>query len=177
MPVAVLGAGTFSTTATTRLLSGDDEAFVGIGGAAAGAGWVAAAADERLVGLQEAAERPGRVFAQPVAQLVRHGPGGLVGDAEFALKELGRHAALVAGHQIGGQEPLRQRRPGPVQHRPGGDRLLMMAGAALVDPRARLQPPALAATTRRTFVAARPAQRRQMLEALLLGSEPPHKLQ
>jgi hypothetical protein len=64
---------------------------------------VAATADEGLVGFQKAAQRPRRVLAQPMAQFVRYGPRRLVGDAQFPLQKLGRNAALVAAHQVGGQ--------------------------------------------------------------------------
>jgi hypothetical protein len=39
-------------------------------------------------------QRSAGVFAQPVAQLVRRGPGRLVGHPQFPLQELGRDPAL-----------------------------------------------------------------------------------
>jgi hypothetical protein len=69
-----------------HLLHGDDDqALVGVLRAAAATGGIAAAADESLVGFQKAVQRAGRVLAQPMAQLVRHGPGGLVGHFKLPL--------------------------------------------------------------------------------------------
>src|SRR6185437_1042258 len=51
----------------------DDQALVGVSGAATGTCRVAAATDEGLVRLQEAVQRTRRVLVQPMAQLVRHG--------------------------------------------------------------------------------------------------------
>ena len=67
----------------------DDQAFVGVGGAATGACRVAATTNEGLVRFQKAVQRTRRILAQPVAQLVRHGPGRLIRHTEFALQKLG----------------------------------------------------------------------------------------
>jgi hypothetical protein len=40
-------------------------------------------------------ERTRRILAQPMAQLVRHGPGRLMCHAQLALQKLGRDAALL----------------------------------------------------------------------------------
>jgi len=86
----------------------DDQALVGVGRAATGACRVAAATNEGLVGFQKTVQRTRRILPQPVAQLVRHGPGRLIRHAEFALQKLGRNPALVAAHQIGSEKPLGQ---------------------------------------------------------------------
>src|ERR1700751_4934526 len=54
---------------------GDDQALVGADRAAATTYRVTAAAAEGLIPLQKAAQWTGRILAQPMAQLVRHGPG------------------------------------------------------------------------------------------------------
>jgi len=83
------------------------------------------------------------VLAQPMAQLVRHCPGGLVGHPLLALLNHGRDATLVAAHQIGGEKPLRESGARAVKHRPRGHRFLAVAGRAFVDPRPRLKLPRL----------------------------------
>src|ERR1700686_1408681 len=77
---------------------GDDQALVGAGRATTATGRIAAAADEGLIRLEKAAQRTGQILAQPVAQLVRHGPGRLICHPQFALQKFGRDAALVATH-------------------------------------------------------------------------------
>lgn len=104
-----------------RLLNGgDNHALIRICGAAARTCGVTPAADESLVGFQEAAQRRGRILAQSMLQFVRHGPGRLVGNAQFPLEELRRNASFVTAHQIGGKKPFRQSRPCPVKDGPGG---------------------------------------------------------
>jgi hypothetical protein len=68
---------------------GDDQALVGAGRAASATGRIAATTDEGLIRLQKAAQRTVRIFGQPVAQLVRHGPGRLVCHCQFALQKFG----------------------------------------------------------------------------------------
>jgi len=156
---------------------GDDQSFVGAGGASPATCRTAATADEGLIRLQQAAQRARRVLTQPVAQLVRHGPSRLIRHPQLPLQKLGRDAALVAGHQVGGKKPLRQIRPRPVKHRSGGDRFLPVARAAFVNPRTRLQPPSLSPAAPGAHKTARPAQLGQVRNALLLCSEPSRKLQ
>ncbi len=115
---------------------GDDQALVGAGRAAAAACPIAAATDEGLIRLEKAAQRTGRILAQPVAQLVR-----LIRHPQFALQKFGRDAALVATHQVGGEKPLRQPRPRPMKHGSRRHQFLPMADGAFVDPRPSLQPP------------------------------------
>jgi hypothetical protein len=87
---------------------GDDQALAGVGGAATETSRVAAAADERLVRFQQAVQRTRRVLAQTIAQLVRHGPGRLIGHAYFPLQKLGRDAVLIATYRIGGESNRRR---------------------------------------------------------------------
>src|SRR6266699_151550 len=54
---------------TDLFRGGDDQALVGAGRAASATRRSAAAADEGLIRLQKAAQRTGRILAQPVAQL------------------------------------------------------------------------------------------------------------
>ena len=81
-----------------------NQAFVGIGGAASGTVGIASAADIAFVSFQIATKRLRRIFAQPMTQLVEDGPGGLIGHLEFPFEELRRNTALVAAHEIGGEE-------------------------------------------------------------------------
>ena len=126
-PLRFFGAGTFSTAATTRLLSGLAVLRPGLVG-------VAAATNKGLVRFQKAVQRTGRILAQTMAQLVRHGPGRLIRHTQFALQKLGRDAALVATHQIGGEKPLGQIGSRSVKHRSGGRRFLPVAGRTFVHP-------------------------------------------
>jgi hypothetical protein len=120
---------------------GDNQALVGVLGAAAGTGRIAATADEGLVRFEKTVQRVGRVLAQPVAQLVRHRPRRLVGHPQFPLQKLGCDAALFAAHQVGGDKPLRQIGAGSMKHGSRRHRFLPVAGGAFIDPRPRLQPP------------------------------------
>ncbi len=122
-------------------------------------------------------QRARRVLAQPVAQLVRHGPGRLIGDPQLPLQKLGRDAALVATHQIGGEKPLAQTGARAMQHGSGGDRFLPVAGGAFVDPGPRLQPPSLPPAAPGTGKPAGPAKPRQVLNAPLLHPKSRDKFQ
>src|SRR5437588_2773422 len=156
---------------------GDDQALVRVGRAASATCRIAPAADEGLVRLEEAAQRTGRILAQPVAQFVRHGPGRLVRHPQFALQKFGRDTALVAAHQVGGKKPLREIRPRPMKHRSRGHRLLAMAGAALVDPRTCLQPPGRPPAAAGTHKTVRPTKLGQTLDASLRRPEPRRNFQ
>ena len=156
---------------------GDDQALVGVGRAAPETGGIAPAADEGLVRLEITAQRTGRVFAQPVAQLVGHGPSRLVGDRQFALQKLGRDAALVTAHHVGGDKPLGEIGPRAMKHRSRRHRFLPMAGAAFVDPWPRLQPPNPSPAAARAHKPTRPAQPGQVLDAPLLRPEARRKIQ
>src|SRR6266851_4100700 len=180
-PVLTLhGVAVFSFLVLRRrhlLHRGDNQALVRVDRAASGTCRIASAADEGLVRLEEPAQQSGGVFAQTMAQLVRHGPRRLVRHHQFPLQKFGRDAALVAAHQIGGKKPLHQIRPRPMKHRSRRHRFLPMAGAALEDPWPRLQPPSHPPATARTHKTAGPAKPGQVLNAPLLGPEPRRKLQ
>src|SRR6266850_7293145 len=87
---------------------------------------------------------------------------------QFALQKLGRDAALVTAHQVGGEKPLREIRPCPMKHCTGGDRCLPVALAALVNPWTGLQPPCLPSAALGTHKAAGPVKPGQVLDAPLL---------
>ena len=121
-------------------------------------------------------QRTGRVLAQPVAQLVRHGPGRLIRHTEFALQKLGRYPALIAAHQIGGKKPLGQIGSRPVKHRSSGRRFLPVAGRTFIHPWARLQPPRLTSAAPGTGKSAGPAKPCQVFDTPLLGPKLDNKL-
>ncbi len=156
---------------------GDDQALDGVVRASPATGRITPAADEGLVRLEEAAQRTGRVLAQPVAQLVRHGPGRLVRHLQFALQKFSRDAALVAADRVAGKKPLRQVRARPMKHRSRRHRLLPVAPTALVNPRPSLQPPSRPPAAAGTHKTAGPAMPGQVCDAPLLRSEPRRKLQ
>src|SRR6266850_3151852 len=71
--LAFHGMPVFSVLVRQRrhlLDGGDDQALVRVGRAASATGRTASTANEGLIRLEEAAQRTGRVFAQPVAQLM-----------------------------------------------------------------------------------------------------------
>src|SRR5689334_19620446 len=108
---------------------------------------------------------------------MRHSPGRLVRYRQFALQKFGRDAALVAAHQVGGNKPLREIRPRPMKHRSRGHRLLLMAGAALVDPRTCPQPPGRPPAAAGTHKTVGPTKLGQVLDASLRRPEPRRKIQ
>ena len=85
-----------------------------------------------LVHLDQAGEGlPLGVDHRP-AQLAHQQPGRLVAAQPELQPQLpGRDAVLVRRHQPGGQEPGAQAEVAAVEHRPGGDRDLPLAGRAL----------------------------------------------
>src|SRR6516225_6613525 len=125
-------AGTVSTAIAIRLLFGS---VIWIGEAAAPALGLAAATIVALIDLDQAVERVFRSLAQPVAQLVRHQPGRVVAQRQFARQEQSRHAALVLADQPCRGKPFAQRRAGAVKHRPGGHRMLPPAVGTFENPR------------------------------------------
>ena len=72
------------------------------------------AADESLVGLDNAAaafaaHRGERACAHRLAQAVAHEPGRLIGHADGAVELMRAHSLLAGIHQAGRQRPFRQR--------------------------------------------------------------------
>src|SRR6516225_9270137 len=129
-------AGTVSTAIAIRLLFGS---VIWIGEAAAPALGLAAATIVALIDLDQAVERVFRSLAQPVAQLVRHQPGRVVAQRQFARQEQSRHAALVLPDQPCRRKPFAQRRAGAVKNRPGSHRMLPPAVGTFENPRSSRQ--------------------------------------
>src|SRR6516164_11698744 len=121
----------------------NDQAVVGVGGAATEACRVTAATNEGLVRFQKAVQWTRPILAQPMAQLVCHGPGRLIRHIQFALQKLGRNPALVAAHQISGKKPLGQIGSCPVKHVPAVADSCRWQVAHSYTRGARLQPPRL----------------------------------
>jgi hypothetical protein len=163
-PLRFFGAGTFSTAATTELLSGLVVLRQGLVVSPRPPMKVSSAPRKPV-------QRARRILAQPVAQLVRNGPGRLIRHAQFALQKI--DTALVAAHQIGGEKPLCQIGSCPVKYRSSGRRFLPVAGRTFVYPWTRLQPatPDVRRTRHR-----RSRQASEMIDTLLLGTNLHYKL-
>src|SRR6202521_5402880 len=84
------------------------QALIRIGEAAAPALGLAAATIIALIDLDQALEWIFRPLAQHVAQLVRHQPGRVVAQGQFAGQEQRRHAALVLPYKPCRREPFAQ---------------------------------------------------------------------
>ena len=127
-------------------------------------------ANPGVIELDVAMERlAGRIHHRS-AQLVEHHPRGLIApQPELMLDPERRDTALVSGHQVRRPEPLRERRLRVMQNRPSGQRDLMPALGALPPPRRDRVRPLMTAPG--TDKAVRPAARRQVLLAGLLGCE------
>ena len=104
-------------------------------------------------------------------------PRGLIRDTKLPLQEFGGDSTLFLAHQIGGQEPFRQIRPRPMEDCTGGHRLLVTTAATLVYPRPLLQAPGFLPATASADIARGPPKSCQVLDAPILRSELPHKLQ
>src|SRR4249920_3470640 len=115
------------------------QALIRIAEATASALGLAAAAIIALIDLDQAVEWIFRPLAQRVAQLVRHQPGGVVAQSQFAGQEQRRHATLVLPDQPRRREPFAQWRAGAMKDRPGGHRMLLPAAGALKNPWSRRQ--------------------------------------
>lgn len=85
----------------------DDQALVRVLRATTRTCRITPTTDECLVRFEKTANRAVRVFAQPMAELVGHGPGRLVRHTQFSLKELRRNAPFFTAHEVGCEEPLR----------------------------------------------------------------------
>ena len=106
---------------------------------AAPARGLAAATIIAFIDLDQAIEQVFRPLAQPVPQLVRHQPGCVVAQRQFAREKQRRDAALVLPDQPCRSEPFAQRRAGAVKHRPGGHRMLPPTVGTFENPRSRRQ--------------------------------------
>jgi hypothetical protein len=75
-------------------------------------------------------KRPVSLLHQLFPNQERHAPRGLVGDAQFTFKLLGRDAAASACHQVHGVEPQVERRRRLVEDRSSGRMQVMAARGA-----------------------------------------------
>jgi len=100
-------------------------------------------------------------------QIVLELPSRVVGDAELPGQLQPRNAALALGEQIDRLEPDGQRQVSAMEDSPGGQRRLVMAAMALVEPACELAVSRVAAV--RTDQASRPAILKETLPALFLG--------
>ena len=105
-----------------------------------------------------------------LANLVLHQPGRRIRHSQFFTQLQGRDPLLVLAHPVQGPEPVLQRDPRLVKDRPGRDRSLIAALAALMNTSGFHIAPAVPAATRANE-AAGPALAGQMLPALLLISK------
>jgi transposase len=128
LPFLFFGAGTFSTAATTRLLSGLAVLRPRLIGSPRPPMKVSSASRKRRSGRAGSSLSPWRNLCAMV-QAVWYA------TASSCCRNLAETPALVAAHQIGGKKPLRQIRPRPMKQRSRRHRLLP------VDPRSSLQPP------------------------------------
>src|SRR5882724_3262232 len=110
------------------------QALIRIAEATASAFGLAAATIIALIDLDQAVEWIFRPLAQPVSQLVRHQPGGVVAQSQFAGQKQRRHATLVLPDQPRCREPFAQWRAGAMKDRPGSHRMLLPAAGALKNP-------------------------------------------
>jgi len=73
------------------------------------------------------------VWPHGLADTVRHEPGGLVGDAQHAVKLMRADALLGSGHQVRGENPLVERDFGALKDGSDGDGELLATALALVS--------------------------------------------
>lgn len=103
-------------------------------------------------------------FVHDLQQLVFELPGRVVGDAELPGQLQCRDTALALGEQIDRQEPGGQRQVRTMKDRTSGQRGLMMAAMALVEPTRKLAVGRVAAVG--ADEAPRPAMLKESLPAL-----------
>ncbi len=152
---------------------GDDQALVGAGRAAAAACPIAAATDEGLIRLEKAAQRTGRILAQPVAQLVRSDTSPPVRAAEIWPR---RRAC---------RDPSGRRRETTSPTPSASDETRFPPSSIPADGRWRIRRPAaepsaapsLPPTAAGTHKTAGPAKPSQVLDAPRLRPEPGYKIQ
>ena len=110
---------------------------------------------------------------RPVA--VQHRPRRLVGpQPQRPLNPQRRHSVLLAGHLPPGREPQPQRRPRPVEDRPGRNRHLTPADRTL--PTTAAQPPRSPAHAPRAPEPVRPAQPLKVVPTRSLVRKPRQQL-
>ena len=107
---------------------------------------------------------------QHAHQLVLEKPGGVALHAEAAGELERADAVLGLGKVVDPEKPQPQRELGTVKDGAGGDRGLMAARGALVEPRTRGQPMGSAVPAARTDETIGPAQRLERGEALCLAT-------
>lgn len=129
--------------------------------------------EKRFVGLDQPLKLvPPIPVRHGLAQLLEHQPGRFVAKLQLLGKAAGGDAALVPAHEVDGPEPLHQRRPGPVEHGPIGQRDLVPAPGALPPARPGFQGVGLIEFAARTNKAVGPAHPFQRLSAGLLSGKP-----
>ena len=125
--------------------------------------------DDRLVGLDQPAERLALGVDHRAAQLGAQHPGGAVrAERELVLQLQRRNAVGVRRHQKRRPEPHRHRQLAGVHDRAGGHRGLPTAISALVGEGFGLQQPGPAAAATRTDKPVRPTTLEEVLRTRAL---------
>ena len=133
--------------------------------------------DDRLIGLDQAAERGARRVDHGAAQLGAQHPGGAVrAQAELVLQLQRRNAVGVRRHQKRGPEPHRQRQLAGVHDRAGGHRGLPSAAGALIGEGLGLQQPGAAFAATRADKPLWPTTLEKVLRTRAFGRKAPLKL-
>src|SRR6266436_1983791 len=119
--------------------------------------------NDRLIGLDDAAQRLALWVDHGPAQLGAQHPGGPVrAEAELALQLQGRDAVGVRRHQKRGPEPLGQRQLAGVHDGPGRHRGLPAAAGAFIGEGLGLQKPGAAVAAAGADEPFRPTAREQV---------------
>ena len=113
--------------------------------------------DFRLIDFNDAFQRFAIRIEHRAPELLRQQPSGLVGDAKLVLQLQRRHAVGMGRHEMSGPEPRRQRQPGSMHRRAGGDRSLASAIEAFIQAWPALQRGKAAFAASRTNKTIRPA--------------------
>ena len=100
------------------------------------------------------------------------GPGGAVaGKAHLPLELHGGDAALAGSDEVDGEKPAAEPGLGLLEDGPGQERVLLAAGHAFIDDLG-LQRVGIVMATGDAAKAFRPACRKEVIPALLIGAEP-----
>ena len=130
--------------------------------------------NDRLIGLDDAAQRLALRVDHGPTQLGAQHPGGSVrAEAELALQLDGRDAVGVCRHQICRPEPRRQRQLAGMYDRPGRHGGLPPAGGTLIGEGLCLQKPGSAVTAAGAYEPFRPAPRKKVFRAHALARKTP----